>query len=93
MYKSRCLLGFPDAAQRAVIWRQVFPHATPTEGLAIEKLARLNIAGGNIRTIALNAAFLAIDAGEPVCMRHLLRTARVECGKLEKPLMEAEIVG
>jgi hypothetical protein len=53
----------------------------------------LNIAGGNIRTIALNAAFLAIDAGEPVCMRHLLRAARVECGKLEKPLTEAEIAG
>lgn len=84
---------FPDAAQRAAIWRQVFPHATPTEGLAIEKLARLNIAGGNIRTIALNAAFLAADANEPVRMRHLLRATRVEYAKLEKPLTEAEIAG
>jgi hypothetical protein len=84
---------FPDAAQRAVIWQRVFPEATPTEALAFEKLARLNIAGGNIRTIALNAAFLAADAGEPVRMRHLLRAARVEYGKLEKPLTEAEIAG
>jgi hypothetical protein len=84
---------FPDAAQRAVIWRRVFPTATPTEMLAFEKLARLNIAGGNIRTIALNAAFLAADAGEPVRMQHLLRATRVEYGKLEKPLTEAEIAG
>jgi hypothetical protein len=84
---------FPDAAQRAVIWQRVFPEATPTEALAFEKLARLNIAGGNIRTIALNAAFLAADAGEPVRMRHLLRAVRVEYGKLEKPLTEAEIAG
>ena len=32
------------------------------------KLARLNVAGGNIRNIALNAAFLAADMGEPVQM-------------------------
>jgi len=44
---------FPDAQQRAEIWRRVFPPQTPTEGLAMEKLARLNAAGGNIRNIAL----------------------------------------
>jgi hypothetical protein len=54
-------------------------------------LARLNVAGGNIRNIALNAAFLAADAGEPVRMTYLLRAARSECAKLEKPLTEAEI--
>ena len=37
---------FPDAAQRAEIWRRIFPDATPTEGLDAGKLARLNIAGG-----------------------------------------------
>jgi ATP-dependent 26S proteasome regulatory subunit len=84
---------FPDAAQRAAIWGRVFPRSTPTAGLELDKLARLNIAGGNIRTIALNAAFLAADAGEPVQMRHLLRAARVEYGKLEKPLTEAETAG
>jgi SpoVK/Ycf46/Vps4 family AAA+-type ATPase len=84
---------FPDAAQRAEIWRRVFPMATPTHGLMVEKLARLNVAGGNIRNIALNAAFLAVDAGEPVNMTHLLRSARSEYAKLEKPLTEAEIGG
>jgi hypothetical protein len=57
----------------------------------VEKLARLNVAGGNIRNIALNAAFLAADAEEPVRMTHLMRAARGEYAKLEKPLTEAEI--
>jgi hypothetical protein len=53
----------------------------------------LNLAGGNIRNIALNAAFIAADANEPVGMRHILRAARSECAKLEKSLSEAEIGG
>lgn len=84
---------FPDAAQRAEIWRRAFPPGAPTEGLDFEKLARLNVAGGNIRNIALNAAFLAADAGEPIRMTHLLRAARTEYAKLEKQLTEAEVAG
>ena len=53
-------------------------------------LARLNVAGGNIRNIALNAAFLAADAGKPVRMAHLLHAARSEYAKLEKPLTDRE---
>jgi hypothetical protein len=53
----------------------------------------LSVAGGNIRNIALNAAFLAAGAQEPVRMRHLLRAAQSEYAKLEKPLAEVEIAG
>ncbi len=84
---------FPDVAQRAEIWRRIFPADTPTEGLDVEKLARLNIAGGNIRNIALYAAFLAAEAKESVKMSHLLRAAQVEFVKFEKSLTEAEIKG
>jgi SpoVK/Ycf46/Vps4 family AAA+-type ATPase len=84
---------FPDAAQRMEIWRRIFPAGTPTEGLDMTKLARLNVTGGNIRNIALNAAFLAADAQEPVRMTHLLRAARSEYAKLEKSLTDAEIGG
>jgi hypothetical protein len=84
---------FPDAPQRAEIWRRIFPSETPTEQLDLTKLSRLNVAGGNIRNVALNAAFLAADAHEPVRMSHLLRAARTEYNKLEKPLTEAEIGG
>lgn len=84
---------FPNLEQRLEIWRHIFPGDTPTEGLDMEKLSRLNVAGGNIRNIALHAAFLAADANEPVRMKHLLRAARVEYSKLEKSLTDTEIRG
>jgi len=82
---------FPDASQRAEIWRHIFPADTPVVDLDTEQLARLNVAGGSIRNIALNAAFLAAEAGEAVRMAHLLRAARGEYAKLEKPLTAAEL--
>jgi len=84
---------YPESAQRAEIWRRVFPPKTPTENLRIDRLSRLNAAGGHIRNIAMGAAFLAADAGEPVRMAHLLSAARSEFAKLEKPLTESEIAG
>ena len=84
---------FPDAAQRAEIWRRVFPAQTPTDGLDFGQLARLPVAGGNIRNMALNAAFVAAEAGEPVRMYHLLLAAKHECQKLERPISESEIGG
>jgi hypothetical protein len=84
---------FPDASQRAEIWRRVYPKATPTDGLDAQKLAQLNVAGGNIRNIALNAAFLAADAGEAVTMNHLLQATKSEYVKLERPLTDTEVRG
>ena len=84
---------FPDQRQRAEIWRRMSPVQTPVEGLDMSKLAKLPVAGGNIRNIALNAAFLAADANEPVRMNHALRAARTEYAKIEKPLTDAEIGG
>lgn len=84
---------FPDPQQRADIWRRAFPPQAPLEGVDAEKLARLNVAGGHIRNIAINAAFLAAAAGEPVRMTHLLSAARSECMKIERPLTDAETAG
>jgi SpoVK/Ycf46/Vps4 family AAA+-type ATPase len=84
---------FPNVMHRAEIWQRSFPSTTPTDNLDVSKLARLNVAGGNIRNIALNAAFLAVDAGEPVRMTHLRRAAQTEYAKLEKPLTETEMAG
>ncbi len=53
---------FPDAERRTEIWRRVFPKQTPSENLDFEQLAKLNVAGGNIRNIAMRAAFLAAEA-------------------------------
>jgi hypothetical protein len=84
---------FPDAAQREAIWRRVFPRQTPTGELDAKKLAQLNVAGGNIRNIALNAAFLAAESGTAVTMAHVLSAARLEAEKIDRPLSEAEIRG
>ncbi|NVO58270.1 ATP-binding protein [Rhodobacteraceae bacterium B1Z28] len=77
--------AFPDAASRREIWVRIFPCETPTEGLDPDRLARLSLTGGSIRSIALNAAFLAAGAKEPVRMVHILRAAQREYAKLEKP--------
>ncbi|HEY9878110.1 MAG TPA: AAA family ATPase [Leptolyngbyaceae cyanobacterium] len=84
---------FPDVVQRTEIWRRMFPANTPTQDLDFRKLAKLSVAGGNIRNIALNAAFIAADANEPVQMKHLLQAAQSEYLKLERPLTDAEIKG
>ena len=84
---------FPDLPSRAEMWRRAFPQQTPTEQLDVNKLARLNITGGNIRNIALNAAFLAANDGGRVNMTHLLQATRSEYGKLEKRLSAGETGG
>lgn len=84
---------FPDVSQRGRIWQRIFPANTPTERLDLNKLAKLNVAGGNIRNIALNSAFMAADEGEAVGMKHILYAAHSEYAKLEKSLSEAEIGG
>ncbi len=84
---------FPDPSQRIEIWKRVFPKQTPTEGLDFRKLSKLNVAGGNIKNIAMNAAFLAAEAGEPVQMKHLLHATKSECVKIERLLTDVEIKG
>jgi AAA+ superfamily predicted ATPase len=84
---------FPDARQRELIWRGAFPAATPLDGVDCAKLARLNMTGGGIRNIAMNAAFLAAEAGGAVAMPHLLHAARSEAAKRERALSDAETRG
>jgi len=84
---------FPDAALREEIWRRVFPSETPTAGLDWKHLARLGLAGGNIKNIALAAAFLAAAEGGPVTMAHVFSAARGEYAKLEKPWIDRGLGG
>jgi ATPase family associated with various cellular activities (AAA) len=81
---------FPDASLRTEIWERVFPAATPVAKLDTSRLARLAIAGGSIRTIAINAAFMAAEAGGSVSSEHVLAAARREYAKMEKPVTSAE---
>ncbi len=89
---------FPGAAERKLIWQGVFPQhdhdrnlpGTPVEELDYQQLARLNIPGGSIHNVALNAAFLAARTGTPVTMPLLFQAARSEFRKLEKPVSEGD---
>jgi SpoVK/Ycf46/Vps4 family AAA+-type ATPase len=84
---------FPDQALRERIWRGSFPSLTPLDRIDHRKLAQLNVAGGHIRNIAVNAAFIAAEAGLPLGMNHLLQAARSEGVKRERPFSDAEMRG
>jgi AAA+ superfamily predicted ATPase len=77
---------FPDREMRVELWRRAFAASTPTDGLNIDILAQLELAGGTIRNVAVNAAFLAAEAGDPVRMGHVVQAARIEAGKLGQPM-------
>jgi SpoVK/Ycf46/Vps4 family AAA+-type ATPase len=81
---------FPGPVERTAIWRKVFPPETPLAELDYARLAKLNLTGGGIHNIALNAAFLAARAGTRVTMPLVLEAARTEFRKLEKPVNEAD---
>ena len=84
-------LPFPGPAERKAIWQKVFPPQTPKAELDFDRLARFNLAGGSIWSIAMNTAFLAAGSTPPeVTMSLLLDAIRTELRKLEKPVNEAD---
>ena len=84
---------FPDIAQREQIWRNVFPAQSPIDALDYKKLSKLNMAGGNIRNIALNAAFIAAETGGSISMKELAQAAHSEAAKKEQALCNIETRG
>jgi AAA+ superfamily predicted ATPase len=84
---------FPEYEDRRRIWQTIFPTAMPRVDLDVDRLATLSLAGGNIRNIAINAAFLAADEDSDVGMDHLLRSARSEFAKIERPMTDFEVGG
>lgn len=84
---------FPDQTQREAIWRASFPRTAPLLDIDFAKLARLSMAGGNIRNIALTAAFQAADSGNAITMAQLREAAQYEAGKRERALSDAEVRG
>ncbi len=81
---------FPRVEQRQEMWAKVFPTQVPKQDLNYARLARLNLTGGSIHNIALNASFLAAQARESVTMERILAAARAEFRKQERPINEAD---
>ena len=81
---------FPGPVERKALWEKVFPDATPVDGLDPGRLARLSLTGAGIHNVALQAAFLAASEGGSVTMPLIMRAARTEFRKMDRPLNEAE---
>lgn len=79
---------FPEEESRRRIWSTIWPQETPlARDIDYGYLAsRFRFTGGNIKNVALAAAFLAADDGGVVSMMHLLRAIEREFEKMGKPV-------
>jgi AAA+ superfamily predicted ATPase len=83
---------FPDEEYRRRIWEVVFPGEAPLDrNIDFGILAReVKLPGGNIKNIAINAAFYAAEDGRLIRMTHLMQAVRQEYRKLGRIWNEAE---
>jgi ATPase family associated with various cellular activities (AAA) len=81
---------FPDVVARRRIWQGALPAAAPTQDLDLDVIARLELSGGSITTVAVNAAFAAAATGVPVGMAQIAHAARDELIKLERLIRDSE---
>jgi ATP-dependent 26S proteasome regulatory subunit len=93
MRRLRFIINFPFPGQneREAIWQRIFPKETPLQDVDFAFLSRIDVTGGSINNIALNAAFLAAQAGTAVSMPLLIAATRAELRKLNKPINEAAL--
>lgn len=84
--RLRMIVDFPlpDVAARLALWRRAIPQAAPQGEIDWPQLARLDLSGGNITTIAANAAHCAWADGAKIEMRHLQAAIRAEYRKLDR---------
>ncbi len=83
---------FPDEGARLRIWQHHFPLEAPVDAdVDLPFLARqFQVAGGNIKNIVLNAAYLAAEEDTAIAMRHLIRATKSEYEKMGKVCLESE---
>jgi hypothetical protein len=82
----------PDAQLRRALWdRCLAPGVPRAEDLDLDFCSRaFELSGGNIRSIAITAAYLAADSGRPVAMVDLIRAVHREYRKLGRMVVAAE---
>ena len=82
----------PTEADRHRMWIAILPEHTPRDpALDLGLMARrYNLTGGNIRNVALAAAFLAADDGDVVRMNHLISATQREYQKMGKLVGDGE---
>jgi ATP-dependent 26S proteasome regulatory subunit len=82
----------PDESDRCRIWQGVFPEEMPLAADAdLGFMARqFKTSGGNIKNIALAAAFMAAEDGGRITTENLIRATRREYQKLGRLCTEGE---
>ena len=82
----------PEKEDRLRLWRRCLGTAAPlTDDLDLEFLAgAFRLSGGNIRNIAVSAAYAAAEDGAPIGMGHLVRATQREYRKLGRMVVESE---
>lgn len=82
----------PTESDRHRMWLSILPEHTPRDpDLDLALMAhRYNLTGGNIRNVALAAAFLAADDGNIVRMSHLISATQREYQKMGKLVGDGE---
>jgi ATP-dependent 26S proteasome regulatory subunit len=85
---------FPNEEYRRKIWEGVFPAEAPlAEDVKFDLLAReVRLAGGNIKNMAVAAAFYAATDGDKIRMKHLVQAAHREHQKLARAWNESELL-
>ena len=77
---------FPDSELRRDIWSRIQPADAPTEALDPARLVQIAASGGEIRNIALGAAYAAAGRGaDAITMADIQAAAGVELAKLNRP--------
>ena len=83
---------FPEELDRLRIWQNIYPKETPlNENIDFNFLSRrFKMTGGNIKNVALAAAFFAANDGKIVTMEHLIRAIKREYQKIGKLCVKAD---
>ncbi|PTA67175.1 ATP-binding protein [Deinococcus arcticus] len=72
----------PQAHERERLWRGAFPKTLDTSALDFPKLAAADVAGGNIRSVVMNAVFMAVARGVPLSQPLVEEALHLEYRKL-----------
>jgi hypothetical protein len=82
----------PEERQRLSIWQKIFPNDTPlARDIDYQFLAeRFKFSGGNIKNVALTAAFYAADEEKPIAIRHIILAVKRELQKMGRLCMKGD---
>ncbi len=83
---------FPDEEHRFKIWKTIFPKEAPRDGdIDYEFLSkRFKLAGGNIKNIAVSAAFFAAEDSCKINMKHIIMATKREFQKMGKLCLQSD---